>query len=188
MGRLRGFRRPQPFLRGLIVLVPLVVLVCVVIIVMMVASGSHRNDGGVQPCTLGAKCEAEEASLYGTRTEAPGPGQWAGASGGGFVVGFEHPGTSIAWAVADVPASGSHDLDIRYSNYRGQDDHLGTRTLTLTVNRDTKQIQLPTTQGWRAWSDFLVSGVELAEGGNTMKLEFADHDTGRVNIDFIRIY
>jgi hypothetical protein len=139
-------------------------------------------------CVLGIRCEAENAALTGTRTETAGPGQWPGFSGTNFVVGFEHSRTSIAWRVSDVPINNSHSLDIRYANYRGQDGVLATRTMTLSVNGKDRQVQLPRTQSWRAWSDALVPDIELTRGENTVELRYTNHDSGHVNIDFIEIY
>lgn len=171
-----------------IVLSPLVIVLAVSIVVLMVSENDPSIEPTGNPCVLGARCEAEDALLTGTWTEAFGPGQWAGSSGTSYVVGLEHPGTSIGWTVSSVPKSGTHLIDIRFSNYRGHDDRLDSRVLTLSVNQGSRQIQLPTTQSWRAWSDLVVPDIELIKGDNVIKLEFADHDTGRVNIDFIRAY
>lgn len=174
--------------RLLIVLVPLVIALVGSILFLIRSEDAQSVEPIGNTCALGARCEAEDALLTGTWTEAFGPGQWAGSSGTSYVVGLEHPGTSIGWTVSGVSNSGTHLLDIRFSNYRGNDDRLGQRTLTLSVNQDSRQIQFPTTQSWRAWSDLLVSNIDLIKGDNVIKLEFGDHDTGRVDIDFIRAY
>lgn len=143
---------------------------------------------GVSRCVLSIRCEAEDGVLGGTRSETPGAGQWPGFSGRSFVVGFEHPATSLAWRISGVRILGRHPMVIRYSNYQGQDGRIETRSLTLSVNGRTRQVLFAATRSWSAWDDAFVPDIGLAEGDNTARLEFTDHDTGRVNIDFIEVY
>lgn len=77
---------------------------------------------------------------------------------------------------------------IRYSNYQGQDGRIETRSLTLKVNGRTMQVLMAATHNWTAWYDAFVPDIGLVGGDNTVQLEYTDHDTGRVNIDFIEIY
>ncbi len=147
--------------------------------------------GGAAPpaCRLAVRCEAEHAALTGTRAEIEGPGRWGGSSGGNFVVGFEHPGTSIRWVLSDVPAPGpSHVIGLRYSNNRGQDGKTEMRTLTLIINGSKRTISLAPTHSWPAWTDLRVPNVTLTEGDNVVVLECTGTDTGRVNIDFLSVY
>lgn len=139
-------------------------------------------------CVLTVRCEAENATLAGTRVETPGPGLWPGYSGSNFVVGFEHPDTSIRWLLIDVPAARKGVIDVRYSNYQGQDKLIQQRTLTLLVNDVRRKVQLPTTHSWSAWSDLVIRDVPLKAGDNVIQLEVDTDDSGRVNVDFLQVY
>lgn len=126
--------------------------------------------------------------VRGAHVEDAKGAQLSGFSGQSFVIGFEHPRTSITWTLVRVPTNGKHVLDVRYSNYMGQDGELKTRTMTVVVNGKDRQIQLPITQSWRAWSDIAVIDVELVAGDNTIEVRFSEGDTGHCNIDFIEVF
>jgi Carbohydrate binding module (family 6)/Carbohydrate binding module (family 35) len=152
---------------------------------------SHWNIGsplnrfvvvGGAPQEVG-RLEAEDASLAGGAGLATDHG---GYSGRGFVAGYGTPGASTSFTV-NSQTGGLATLALRYANGTGGDGLSTTRTLGLYVNgARIRQISLPTTGGWDAWSTSTES-VNLRPGSNTIAYRYDAGDSANVNLDWLQL-
>jgi hypothetical protein len=122
--------------------------------------------------------------LAGTHLDS----EWSGYSGRGYVAGFERDGSRATWTISDVPAKGEYTLDVRYANHQGSDGRVTTRTLSLVVNGATvRSLRFGTTPSWASWTDESPLRVHLKTGINRIALLDGPKDSGRVNVDWIRV-
>jgi hypothetical protein len=123
--------------------------------------------------------EAEAASLSGgARAESEHPG----FTGSGYVGGFVDGNRGSATATFAVPAAaGAADLVLRYANGTGS-----VRTMTLTANGAARQVSLPPTASWDAWSSTTVPAT-LNAGANTVAVSYGAGDNGNVNLDSLTV-
>lgn len=131
-------------------------------------------------CEFGALCEAEDGVLTGGASPAD---DHTGSTGSGFVAGLEQTGASIADTIADVPQAGTYALTVRYANSQGSDGQTTTRTLSTSVNGAAgPALSFAPTSDWNTWSTVSVE-VPLKQGTNTVQIDEAAADSGKVNID-----
>ncbi|GAA2966856.1 right-handed parallel beta-helix repeat-containing protein [Streptomyces enissocaesilis] len=117
--------------------------------------------------TGGAKAESEHAGYTGT----------------GYVGGYTDANKGNATTTYTVQSAnaGNGSVKIRYANGTGS-----AKTLTLTAGGTARQITLPATSGWAAWSTVDVP-VTFAQGANTLALKFTAADSGNVNLDSLTV-
>ena len=133
-------------------------------------------------CVVGVRCEAETLDLVGL---APATNH-TGATGDGFVAGFERVGDAASFSVTAEQA-GPHDLVLRYANSQGGDGQVTTRTLSVTVDGGAAQtISLPPTAGWDDWA-LARATLDLAEGEHDVVVERASGDSGNLNLDGVAV-
>ena len=133
-------------------------------------------------CVVGVRCEAETLDLAGL---APATNH-TGATGDGFVAGFERVGDAASFSVTAEQA-GPHDLVLRYANSQGGDGQVTTRTLSVTVDGGAAQtISLPPTAGWDDWA-LARAALDLAEGEHDVVVERASGDSGNLNLDGVAV-
>jgi hypothetical protein len=133
-------------------------------------------------CPAGALCEAEELPFTGLALAT----DHTGATGSGFVAGFEGTGNALT---ADVEAAtaGDYQFDTRYANSAGGDGQTVTRTLTLTVDGGApRAVQLPVTANWDSWA-VQATSVHLEAGRHTIALTRTATDSGNVNVDSVAL-
>ena len=107
----------------------------------------------------------------------------AGFSGTGYVSGFGTEGAAVEVEV-DAEKAGDYRLALRYAN--GPNPSEGPKTVTLTVNGDSRQITLPSTGTWPTYRLYLDE-VALDAGTNTIAITHAAGDDGHVNLDSLRL-
>lgn len=125
--------------------------------------------------------EAETAALSGGAFVAA---DHTGYTGTGFVGGYTDVNKGNAYTCFSVSASasGSYTAALRYSNGTGS-----PQTLSLYINGTRlKQISLPATVDWNAWS-VQSETVSLNAGGNTIMYKFDAADSGNVNLDNLTV-
>lgn len=102
-------------------------------------------------------------------------------AGTGFAGDFAKAGSSVKFT-ANVPYSGTHTVDLRYSHV-GEED----KTITLYINgQKVKQITLARTESLDAWTESQEE-VYLRAGKNVVEYRVDEGDTGGINIDEIVI-
>ncbi|WP_432119802.1 family 16 glycoside hydrolase [Streptomyces sp. bgisy032] len=127
--------------------------------------------------------EAEEARLTGT---AGINRDHSGYSGSGFVDRYATEGKATTTFDVTVPASGTYDVNLRYSN--GPNPFAGTKSLSLYANgKKVRQTWLPSTGDWDSWST-RTEPVTLRAGRNSLSYRFEAGDTGHVNLDLITVH
>ncbi|MET9395363.1 family 16 glycoside hydrolase [Streptomyces sp. NPDC006624] len=127
--------------------------------------------------------EAEEARLTGT---AGINRDHSGYSGSGFVDRYATEGKATTTFDVTVPASGTYDVNLRYSN--GPNPFAGTKSLSLYANGEkVRQTRLPSTGDWDSWST-RTEPVTLRAGRNSLSYRFEAGDTGHVNLDLITVH
>jgi Carbohydrate binding module (family 35)/Carbohydrate binding module (family 6) len=125
--------------------------------------------------------EAESAALSGGAAVAS---DHTGYTGAGFVAGYTdgNKGTAATTFTVSTAMAGSTALTLRYANGTGS-----TMSLSLYVNgAKLRQIQLPVTGDWNAWSTESET-VALNAGSNTVVYRFDSTDLGNVNLDNIAV-
>jgi hypothetical protein len=130
-----------------------------------VSAGLYELEDGVM--TGGAKFDTEHAGYTGT----------------GFVSGYGTEGASVQVEV-NAEQAGVYRMALRYAN--GPNPFDGPKTITLTVNGESRQITLPPTGSWPSYQ-FYVDDVTLEAGANTIALTHAAGDDGHVNLDSLRL-
>jgi hypothetical protein len=133
-------------------------------------------------CPVGALCEAEDLSYDGLGVAS----DHTGATGTGFLAGFQSPGNAVT-AHVDAASAGSYEFAARYANALGGDGQDTTRTLTLTVDGGAAHtVTLPVTADWNTWSVVRVP-LALAAGRHTVTLARTGSDSGNVNVDSLAV-
>ncbi len=133
-------------------------------------------------CAVGALCEAEDLPYSGL---APASDH-TGATGRGFLAGFEATGNSVT-APVDAAAAGDYEFVARYANALGGDGQDTTRTLSLSVDGGTAQrVTLPVTADWNTWALARVP-VHLTAGRHSVTLVKNAADSGHVNLDSLAV-
>ena len=127
----------------------------------------------VKPATY----EAEEAGTTGVTVDT----DWAGYSGTGFIGSITSQNNSTVTFNVVAPAPGSAVLDIRYAAAG-----LEARTMTLTVNGNTRQIRLPGTRTWDTWA-VQTEPIELVGGNNDIRFFYGPSDNGHINLDYVQV-
>jgi hypothetical protein len=136
----------------------------------------------VVSCRYGVSCEAESGRVGGTAKIAA---NHKGFSGRGFLAEL-HQGSSLTTRVVDVPADGTYALHIRYANGVGGDGGHRTRTATVAVGDDVRQVSFPATDDWSTWAS-VSAQVALKAGTNEITLGCPDADSCHVNPDTIAV-
>ena len=135
-------------------------------------------------CAASTTCEAEDALLLGHAGTAM---DHSGYAGSGFVAGYEDTGSGIEQDVSAVPAASSYRLAVRYANAVGGDGQQTTRTLSVRVNGAAgPALSFAPTGSWDTWS-VASATVNLRAGTNTVDVQQAATDSGRVNLDSIAV-
>ncbi|MDZ5811899.1 glycoside hydrolase family 97 catalytic domain-containing protein [Halorubrum sp. AD140] len=111
---------------------------------------------------------------------------WRNAFGTNFVAVDPNrapSGSSVSFAVRDVPAAGTYDLHLRYASApeenAGRVVDAGGPRATLRVNDDRRAIEPAFTDYWDDW-DVFTTEVELDAGDNEVAIEidYAEGDDG----------
>ncbi|TKA02234.1 carbohydrate-binding protein [Actinacidiphila oryziradicis] len=133
-------------------------------------------------CSLNALCEAEDLTASGLSVAS----DHSGATGTGFVAGFQSTGNALSADVV-VPSTGSFEFDARYANALGGDGQDTTRTLSLSVDGGAaRTVSLPVTANWDTWSVAKVP-LDVGAGHHTVVLARTSADSGNVNIDSVAV-
>lgn len=135
-------------------------------------------------CSVGSPCEAESTFSTGAYVTSV----WPGFSGSGFIaptnVG-DPSGYSVTW-LANVPASGTYTMDVRYAN-GDYGAGLGTRTMDVWTNgSDQGPLSMPTTTEWSNWAT-AGETVTLQKGLNTVALKCGTDKNCVVNLDYMSL-
>ena len=134
------------------------------------------------PCAVGTLCEAESLRLVGVGTAK----DHTGATGDGFVAGFQSAGNQVSFRV-DAATAGAYDLDLRYANAQGGDGQNVTRTLSVQVDGGTPQVvQLPVTGSWDTWK-VATASLNLSAGEHTVTVLRSATDSGNINLDSLAV-
>lgn len=128
----------------------------------------------------GVRYEAEEAQLGGG---AVAQDEHAGYTGSGYVGGYLDEGASTTFAV-HAAEDGEHPVTLRYAN--GPNPFQGAKTVTLTVNGESRQVSLPDTGAWAQWGT-IEETLPLTVGENTVTLSYEPGDDGNVNLDHLDV-
>ena len=146
----------------------------------VVASPWQQEDPAV--CELDTRCEAEDLDLVGL---APATNH-TGATGDGFVAGFERVGDAASFTTT-VDQAGPYDLLLRYANSQGGDGQVTARTLSVTVDGGAaRTITLPPTANWDTW-DLARTGIDLPAGDHEVVVSRTEADSGNLNLDGLAI-
>ena len=106
-------------------------------------TASPWQEAAVATCEIGVRCEAETLTLQGL---APATNH-TGATGDGFVAGFERVGDAASFRIA-AEDDGARDLVLRYANSQGGDAQVTDRTLSVVVDGGApRTVTLPPTAG-----------------------------------------
>ena len=108
-----------------------------------------------------------------------------GYYGSSFAAGFidSNKGSAAAEYTFNVSKHGNYILQTRYSNGNSE-----SKTLSAYIDNEyCGQISMSPTIDWDAWSIAEISSKELNRGQHSLKLMFADSDSGNVNIDKVEI-
>ncbi|WP_335976664.1 TIM-barrel domain-containing protein [Streptomyces sp. CA2R106] len=133
-------------------------------------------------CAVGELCEAESLTASGVGTAS----DHTGATGTGFLAGFEATGNAVT-ADVDATSAGSYEFDARYANAVGGDGKDVTRTLSVSVDGGAaKTVSMPVTADWDTWAVAKVP-LTLTAGHHTVTLAHTAADTGHVNLDSIAV-
>ncbi|MGH3881343.1 MAG: family 16 glycoside hydrolase [Actinophytocola sp.] len=141
----------------------------------------YTLNSAVGAAPAGTEYEAEAAALSGGAAVNT---DHAGYSGSGFVDGYWNQGATTSFAV-DVPAAGSYNVGLRYSN--GPNPVGGTKSVSMYVNgTKVRQVQLASTGDWDTWAT-RTEQVPLTAGANTVAFVYDEGDAGNVNLDKISV-
>ena len=141
-------------------------------------TASPWQEAAVATCEIGVRCEAETLTLQGL---APATNH-TGATGDGFVAGFERVGDAASFRVA-ADDDGARDLVLRYANSQGGDAQVTDRTLSVVVDGGApRTVTLPPTAGWDDWA-LARTSVDLAAGEHDVVVTRGADDSGNVNLD-----
>ncbi|MFF0146350.1 carbohydrate binding protein with CBM6 domain [Amycolatopsis sulphurea] len=133
-------------------------------------------------CGFGASCEAEDGRLAGTTAIAT---DHNGHSGSGFTAGMQQGG-GLTQRIENVPADGKYALHVRYANGTGGDGKHETRTVNVTANGTTRQLQLPATADWDTWNTASIP-VDLKAGKGEVALGCRDANSCHINADTLSV-
>ncbi|WP_107498737.1 TIM-barrel domain-containing protein [Actinacidiphila yeochonensis] len=133
-------------------------------------------------CTTGQLCEAESLPYSGLGVAS----DHTGATGTGFLAGFQSSGNGVT-APVDVAQAGGYEFAFRYANALGGDGKNTTRTLSVVVDGGAPQsVTLPVTADWNTWSTARVP-LNLTAGQHRVALTRAAADSGNVNVDSVAL-
>jgi hypothetical protein len=133
-------------------------------------------------CPAGQLCEAEDLSYTGLSVAS----DHTGATGSGFLAGFQSPGDAVT-AHVDVPSAGRYEFAFRYANALGGDGKDTTRTLSVSADSGAAQtVSLPVTADWNTWATARVS-LDLDAGTHAITLSRGSSDSGNVNVDSVAL-
>ena len=145
-------------------------------------TASPWQEAAVATCEIGVRCEAETLTLQGL---APATNH-TGATGDGFVAGFERVGDAASFRVA-ADDDGARDLVLRYANSQGGDAQVTDRTLSVVVDGGApRTVTLPPTAGWDDWA-LARTSVDLAAGEHDVVVTRGADDSGNVNLDGLAV-
>jgi glycosyl hydrolase family 31/carbohydrate binding protein with CBM6 domain/uncharacterized protein DUF5110 len=133
-------------------------------------------------CALDVSCEAEAGLRTGSAVVAA---DHAGYTGRGFVAELNR-GSSLTHRVVAVPAAGTYQLSVRYTNGTGGDGRHETRTATVAASGVTRTLSLPITENWDSWGTASVP-VDLKAGTNDVVLGCPDDTSCHVNVDTVAV-
>ena len=140
------------------------------------------QEAAVATCEIGVRCEAETLDLTGL---APATNH-TGATGDGFVAGYERVGDAASFRVT-ADEAGARDVVLRYANSQGGDAQVTTRTLSVTVDGGAaRTVTLPPTTGWDDWA-LARTSVELTAGEHDVVVARGPDDSGNVNLDGVAV-
>jgi len=144
---------------------------------------ADRIEGYVdETFAVGEGLQATAGDLDGLVTDD----SWRNAFGTNFVAVDPNrapSGSSVSFAVEDVPSSGTYDLHLRYASApeenAGRVIDAGTPRATLRVNGEAETIEPDFTTYWDDWRVFTTE-VELEAGDNevAVEIEYDDGDDG----------
>ncbi|MGC8625549.1 MAG: TIM-barrel domain-containing protein [Phycisphaerae bacterium] len=105
-----------------------------------------------------------------------------GYTDGGFIAGFELPGTAATFYLRRHKA-GRYRVVFRVANA----DINTIKTMNVYVNGVMAgELRIPSLQSWNDWEDLAIY-LPLAAGNNTIMMRHDDNNTGRINLDCVKV-